>query len=412
MRFLLPAVLLALVSAIARAEPPARIDPGSLDQKALMGYQGWFSCPGDGTEIRGWHHWLRGGRPLVEMWPDTREFDPDELYDSPWKLPDGSPARLFSSANPKTVLRHFQWMKAAGIDGILLQRFIGEVRDPRFAAFRNRVTRHAMAGAEATGRVFAIEYDMAASQSADVMADWKSLVDGLGVTRSPQYLQHRGKPVLCLWGPGFTHREGEAAEAQKLIDWLKTGAPERYRATVVGGVPAHWRTGTGDAKSGAEWAAVFRSYDVISPWTVGRFADDAGAERYLRECVIPDIEETRRLGIGYLPVVFPGFAWHNLHQGPFNQIPRRGGKFYWAQVANSVSAGASMLKIAMFDEVDEGTAMFKTAPDATFAPAGIQTLTLDADGAKLPPDWYLRLAGETSRLLRHEIPLSRELPLR
>ena len=62
-----------------------------------------------------------------------------------------------------------------------------------------------------------------------------------------------------------------------------------------------------------------------------------------------------------------------------------------------------MMKTAMFDEVDEGTAMFKTVPNKSIAPVGVETLTLDADGEALPSDWYLRLGGEASRLLRKEI---------
>ena len=71
-----------------------------------------------------------------------------------------------------------------------------------------------------------------------------------------------------------------------------------------------------------------------------------------------------------MPVVFPGFSWHNLRRRRLNQIPRRGGAFYWRQVWNAVDAGATMLKTAMFDEVDEGTAMFKLAPTAAKLPTG------------------------------------------
>lgn len=399
----------------ARGEPASVIDHQTLHQKVMMGYQGWFSCRGDGSQIPDGHHWFRQHGPeatlQVEMWPDTREFDEDELYPTPWKLPDGSQAKLFSSFNRKTVLRHFRWMKDAGIDGIFLQRFIGEVQDPRFFAFRNEVTRHVMEGAAKEGRVFALEYDMAAAEADKVVKDWKFLVDELGITRSPRYLRHKGKPVLCLWGLGFTHREGEAAKAQELVDWLGREAPERYQATVVGGVPSGWRTGRGDSKPGEDWAKLYRSLDVISPWSVGRYGDDDGADRFLKETILPDMEETKRAGIEYLPVVFPGFAWQNLHQGPPNQIPRKGGRFYWRQVYNSASAGASMMKIAMFDEVDEATAMFKTVPDKSLAPTGVPTLTLDADGETLPSDWYLRLAGETSKAIRREIPITPQLPI-
>ncbi len=403
--------VLCLFTAAASAAP-AVVDAGTLRGKMLMGYQGWFACPGDGSGLAGWHHWFRGTKPTVEMWPDTREFEADELFPTGLTLPDGGPAMLFSSNSEKTVLRHFKWMKEYGIDGILLQRFIGEVQDPRFFKFRNQVTSHIIKGAQESGRVFALEYDMSAAEADKVVADWKFLVDSLKVTDSARYLRHKGKPVLCLWGLGFTDRKGTAKQAQELVDWLQHGAPERYQVTVVGGVPTGWRDGTGDSRPGEDWAKLYRSLDVISPWTVGRFKDDAGADAHLRNFLVPDMAEAHKAGAEYLPVVFPGFAWKNLHDGPPNQIPRRGGRFYWRQVFNATSAGATMLKTAMFDEVDEGTAMFKTAPGKRFAPKEIQTLTLDADGENLPADWYLRVSGESGRLLRKEIPLGPDLPIK
>ena len=398
------------------AAAPAVVDNQTMHGKMLMGYQGWFACPGDGSPLGHGHHWMGGNssRPKlkVEMWPDTREFDDDELFTTPWTLPDGKPAKIFSSYNEKTVLRHFRWMRENGIDGILLQRFIGEVQDPRYFEFRNGVTRHVIKGAAKEGRVFALEYDMSAQQADMVVKDWKYLVDELEITNNKNHLHHKGKPVLCLWGLGFTHREGDAKKAQILVDWLRTEAPRRYQATIVGGVPAGWRTGSGDSRAGEEWGKLYRSLDVISPWTVGRYGNDEEADRYLKESIIPDMVETKRAGVEYLPVIFPGFAWQNLHQGPPNQIPRRGGRFYWRQVYNTTNAGAVMLKAAMFDEVDEATAMFKTVPDASAAPREVPTLTLDADGEKLPSDWYLRLAGETSRVLRKEIPVSPAMPIK
>ena len=401
-----PVIVLLWTSAVAA--PPPVVENSTLHSKMLMGYQGWFGCPGDGSQVNGWHHWLRKRENVeslsIEMWPDTTGFGEDELYPTSFKLPDGSTAKLFSSHNRKTVQRHFQWMKQYGIDGVLLQRFIGEVQDPRFRAFRNDVTGYVKESAEQQGRVFAIEYDMSAAQADLVMQDWKDLVDGLKITASDRYLRHKDKPVLCLWGLGFTDRGGNAADALRLLNWFRKDAPERYRATLVGGVPSGWREGIGDSLPGAEWAEVYHAFDVISPWTVGRYVDDASADRWLKDKIIPDLTETKRLGIEYMPVVFPGFSWRNLHQGPPNQIPRRGGVFYWHQVANATSAGAVMIKTAMFDEVDEGTAMFKTVPNKSAAPVGVETLTLDADGKALPSDWYLRLAGETSRLLRKKIP--------
>jgi len=58
-----------------------------------------------------------------------------------------------------------------------------------------------------------------------------------------------------------------------------------------------------------------------------------------------------------------------------------------------------MMYGAMFDEVDEGTAMFKLAPTRASVPAGVPIVTLDADGDRLPSDWYLQLAREAQRRL-------------
>jgi len=111
----------------------------------------------------------------------------------------------------------------------------------------------------------------------------------------------------------------------------------------------------------------------------------------------------------YMPVIFPGFSWHNLNRDkPENQIPRLGGKFLWEQAYNARKAGASIVKIAMFDEVNEGTAILKAAPLRVDAPQQGYWLTLDADGDHLPNDWYLRLAGEIGRMFRgEEVPSSK-----
>jgi len=53
----------------------------------------------------------------------------------------------------------------------------------------------------------------------------------------------------------------------------------------------------------------------------------------------------------------------------------------------------------MFDEVDEGTAMFKLAPTHDNVPTGVPLVTLDADGDLLPSDWYLQLARQAQERL-------------
>ena len=70
-----------------------------------------------------------------------------------------------------------------------------------------------------------------------------------------------------------------------------------------------------------------------------------------------------------------------------------------------------MIYVAMFDEVDEATAMFKIAENASQTPPTGRFLTLDADGESLPSDWYLRLMGEASKMLRGERSLSTSRPI-
>jgi hypothetical protein len=398
----------------------AVIDATSLERKMLFGYQGWFLGHGDGSPVDGWRHWFRNDAPtaanlIVDQWPDTSELGADELVATDLAYADGSVAQLYSAYNPKTVARHFAWMKKAGIDGVALQRFLGEAQDPNFFATRNQVTRNVQAGAEAEGRVFAIEYDVSGVDDQHLVdwlqADWKYLVDTLKVTASPRYIKDGNKPVLYLWGLGFRDRPGTAADAARLIDWLTTSADPQYRVTLVGGVPANWRTLDGDSKQDPAWAGVYRSFDVLSPWTVGRFWDDAGADTYRARRLAADLAAATAAGKRYMPVVFPGFSWHNLRGGTWNEIPRRGGAFYWRQVWNAVGTGATMLKTAMFDEVDEGTAMFKLAPTAARLPTGAALVPLDADGHALPSDFYLRVGGAATAVLRGDLPNSPTLPV-
>jgi hypothetical protein len=96
-----------------------------------------------------------------------------------------------------------------------------------------------------------------------------------------------------------------------------------------------------------------------------------------------DVALAAKNGQIYMPVIFPGFSWYNLKRdSPRNAIPRNRGEFLWRQAYNARMAGAKVLKIAMFDEVNEGTAMFKIASRRADAPDQGFWLTLDADGAE------------------------------
>ena len=392
------------------------VDATTLTDKVIFGYQGWFGCPGDGSQVDDWFHWYRGpasiGNLTVDYWPDTSELTEDELCPTGMVDTQGNPIYAFSSYNQLTILRHFYWMAEYGIDGVELQRFATELMDPPYADARNKVTENVKVAAESYGRFFYIQYDgVERNTLSKIKQDWKYLVDTQMLTESRQYMHHNGLPVVGIFGLGFEGREVTPTEALDLINFFQVNPESKYRARVLGGVPFFWRTLSGDSSSDPTWAAVYRSFDIISPWAVGRIYDIASADSFLQQEIKPDLVETRSLGIDYMPVIYPGFSWSNLFPGePYNQIPRNGGSFYWKQAYNLIEADVDMIYIAMFDEVDEGTAMFKTMTSAEELPVGEVFVPLNIDGYELPNDWYLHLGGQTGAMLRGEIALSPEIP--
>jgi hypothetical protein len=90
---------------------------------------------------------------------------------------------------------------------------------------------------------------------------------------------------------------------------------------------------------------------------------------------------------------------------PLDDIPRRGGRFFWSQVVAAKRVGAEMLYVAMFDEVDEGAAIFKCTNSPPTA-NGAKFVTYEG----LPSDHYLRLTGQAGRVIRGDLPPDEALP--
>jgi hypothetical protein len=164
----------------------------------------------------GWGAWLNRGTTLdpssigIDIWPDTSELGADELCTTPFRLPSGSLAYLFSDWNSKTVARHFQWMRQYGINGAAMQRFIGDISKGTPLRFFDRVLQNARAGAEANGRGIFVMYDVTGMNGPNTLSmierDWPHLAGELRVTGSSSYIYDHGKPVVGIWGIGFKSR--------------------------------------------------------------------------------------------------------------------------------------------------------------------------------------------------------------
>ncbi len=141
-------------------------DPSSMQGKVMVGYQGWFNCEGDGSDL-GWAHWTKDLRKTlgpsnvsVDLWPDVSEYDNSELYDTDFRSSDGQVARVFSSADAGTVRTHFRWMQDYQIDGAFVQRFAVNLTHPSLLQNHNKVLTNVRHAAAESKRVFAVMYDL------------------------------------------------------------------------------------------------------------------------------------------------------------------------------------------------------------------------------------------------------------
>jgi hypothetical protein len=388
------------------------VDATTLDGKVLCGYQGWFNTPCD-SERFGFGHWGNGleggsGNFTVDMWPDVSDYDPADLCEVPdLKMPDGSPARLYSGFRKGPALLHCKWMQEYGIDGVFVSRFVGETTNPDRFRHINTVLENVREGCHREGRVWAMMLDLTMGREATtavVMNDWKFLCDKAGVREDSRYLHQQGKPVVLLWGLGFKDRPWTPQQGEELIRFFKND-PRYGGVYLIGGVDPGWRTLRGSSKTNAAWAGVYRMFDSISPWDAGRYRDDASMDRIRADSWEGDLAELKNLGMGYMPTAFPGFSWDNLRHKPpgTTTIPRRKGEFYWRQFAIFRALGIRTVFVGMFDEVNEGTAIFKVANQT---PVGKNFVTCEG----LPTDWYLRLTGAATRMIRGEDPLMETIP--
>ncbi len=378
----------------------------------MAGYQGWFNAPGDGGG-RGWNHYLSHGKfepgsTNIDIWPDVSEYK--KTYKSPFKLADGSDAYLYSSYDASSTDTHFKWMQEYGVDGVFVQRFIADVQRGAGRHHNDVVLGNALKSAQKYRRAISLMYDLSGIRAGGdslVIKDWKHLVDSMRLTNrgnNQTWLYHNGKPLIAVWGVGYNdHRKYGLAEAERIIDFLKND-PVYGGCAVLLGVPTYWRDFGSDTEKDPHLHDLLRKVDSVHPWFVGRFNETAYPAFQSR--IADDIDWCKANKVEYVPTVFPGVSWHNMNpRSPQNQIPRNKGHFYWKQITGAIKSGADMLYIAMFDEVDEGTAILKASKNP---PVGLSTFVTYEDS--IPNDYYLYLTGYAGRMLRKEVPLREVVP--
>src|SRR5580692_12256857 len=61
------------------AKSQGAVDPSSIIGKVVCGYQGWFTCTGDGSPINRWTHWSPTNPPQAGIAPNP---NPNLTFDA------------------------------------------------------------------------------------------------------------------------------------------------------------------------------------------------------------------------------------------------------------------------------------------------------------------------------------------
>ncbi|WP_044207924.1 glycoside hydrolase family 71/99-like protein [Flammeovirga sp. OC4] len=406
---------ISLLMLLAFKKKKEKINYPSYKGLVMCGYQGWFRTPNDGGS-RGWvHYGYKGFDPnnvSVDLWPDMSEYK--KTYKTPFKNQDGSLANVFSSLDASTIDTHFRWMKEYGIDGVFMQRFYNNSKSGPRREEATSILKKAFKSAKKYNRAIAVMYDLSGLKKEEscyetLVSDWKQLVDEIhfnkGINKE-NYLHHNGKPLVAIWGVGFQERPytAKSSEVERFMDFVKND-PKYGNFSIMLGVPTRFRTLTKDSEPDPYLHEIIKQADIVQPWLVGRYKmPDLENDNVYRKQIADDLAWCKENNLDYVPTIYPGFSWYNLKRmkgqgneqnANLNAIPRLKGAFFSKQIDVTIEEGVDMLYVAMFDEIDEGTAIFKV----TNTPPVNGTFS-DYEG--LPSDHYLKLTGQAGKRLREK----------
>ena len=375
---------------------------------------------GSHTIINNWWHYSYSN-PMspdynandFEYFPDMREL---KGYATPANagtllfgtFGNGQPATLFSSHDVSTANTNVAWMSHYGIDGIALQRF------DDWEPFRNDVTYAVRNACESNHIKFFISYcdntttnpaqfefsSQATNGNYGIENDWLTTMSPMA--QSPAYAQENGKPVVAIQGyrPG-----GDPVYASNVVYWFKNLAP--------------WKDATGKTNHGVyvdlqflaqgfitdtTWEPVYRNANMVSDWAVGSFSGISGADWWKQNVYLPNLNWGSNNGVVYQPAIQPGSSGFNRMPAWYDN-PRLHGDFMWRQYYNAKTLGITNSYETMWDEVSEGTQIIKSAEDSSMSSTKGWFQTFDADRIHVSSDYYLRLAGACSAMMKGFTPL-------
>ncbi|KAI1387107.1 uncharacterized protein F4822DRAFT_273740 [Hypoxylon trugodes] len=384
-------------STLASAQYEARevlgIDTSTLNGKLFVGYQAWFRKP---FEDNGNSHWTTDtptpevGHVGVDMIPNITGYPPECLFDTNFTLPDGEATKFYTNDCEGVVDLHFKMMADAGISGAFIQRFYGYINEANGGWIN--ILNYVKTAAEKYGRGFVIEYDLngASTTSTNVTETFLADLGSLGsLTSSSAYVHHNGKPVLEIWGFGIV-TEVSVDDGIAIVTALKNAG-----WYVILGVQQAWHAELAADQPGG-YGPVYRLADMIQPWTVGAYGFDNYDDFHDGRQAVEDANALRDLGIESSIVVWPGGSSSNANPNEaFDHFPRFNGTFYQKQLDGAVNLKPSFVFGAMFDEVNEGTAVLPVLRNREL-PTNQRFLGIDDD---MEPDYYLKMAGDAASKL-------------
>ncbi|MFT3679096.1 MAG: glycoside hydrolase family 71/99-like protein [Ferruginibacter sp.] len=388
--------------------------------KSFAGYQLWHEA---GNRAMDWSHWAYGKLPAAgrgnhntETFPFLADFEDNPaitLYPTNFaNLGNGKPARLYNSTDRGVIDVQMDLLKRGGVSGVAIQR-----NAPVGRALKSTADDYCVdikKACEATGRLFYIMYCMPDANNGTV--NLEDVVEGIKrdwvyqmeqvyeLTKSGAYATYLGKPVVELWGLGYSSILIDKTQALALAAFFKSRG-----CYVIAGTPRDWRLRNEGSRT--DFEEVYKAYNMISPWTVGAYGDIAGANNYKNNYMIADKTYCSQNNLEYYPVVFAGGGWSQHVSGYPNDAPRLGGKFLWQQALNIRDRDIPFMYIAMLDEYEESTNIMSSAVDYFDIPTDQYFGTQSMDGIWTSPDYYLRLVGAATEMIGRSRGVTTDIPI-